>query len=181
MKKYYSLVDLFFLLCYSLSDYYLFEKISIWVFLLLCISGVFFFVFLILSILEGSKKWIPFILVVILGITTCEVLKSELLKSRIILQANIDDDLSRVVLKLRENNTFEMISSSMFASKVFEGKYLLIGNMVVFQDPHFDTDFIPDTLLIIDNKIVFKFDDKGRPLTTFANYFVIQKDEIEYK
>lgn len=89
------------------------------------------------------------------------------------------DDLSAIHLTLREDNSFEVVSSTVFTEQIFKGKYQLLGDKIIFEDRPYDNDFIPDTLIIIGDKIVFKFDKNGKPITDFASYFDIKRNKIQ--
>ena len=106
------------------------------------------------------------------------LLKSEFFKSQIVLEARLDDDLSGLSLLLRKNGDFEMESSSVFYSETFSGKYKMKGNKIIFLDRPYDNDFVPDTVTVVDDKIIMKFSEDGLPVTDFASYFDIRKNEL---
>lgn len=88
------------------------------------------------------------------------------------------DDLSAIHLTLRANNTFEMVSSNMFYDDVYKGEYHILDNKIIFKDERYPNDFIPDTVTIIEDKIIIRFDEKGNPVKDFATYFDIKKNLI---
>lgn len=89
------------------------------------------------------------------------------------------DDLSAIHLTLRADNKFEVISSNMFNEDIYQGNYALIDNKIIFKDKRYSNDFIPDTLTIIGEKIILRFDKTGNPVTDFATYFDIKRNEIK--
>ena len=89
------------------------------------------------------------------------------------------DDLSAIHLTLRADKKFEMVSSNMFNEDVYKGNYHIIDNKIIFEDKRYSNDFIPDTLTIIDDKIILRFDLNGKPVTDFATYFDIKKNKIK--
>jgi len=110
-------------------------------------------------ILSGLIFWVP---------------SSELFKSKIIIEAQLNDDLSYINLKLRENGKFETTPVTMFGRvETIKGKYKIENDKIIFFDQPYDNDFIPDTITIIEDKIILKFDDKGEPVTSFATFFDI--------
>ena len=96
------------------------------------------------------------------------------------MKAVLVDDLSSLELKLRNNNTFELVSISYLgSSEKFTGKYTIDDNKIIFINRPTDNGFIPDTVYIIENKIIIKFNTAGEPDTSFANYFRIDKNELK--
>ena len=100
-------------------------------------------------------------------------------KSKKILEATLMDDLSAIHLTLRADKKFEMVSSNMFSEKVYKGNYQIVDNKIIFKDKRYDNDFIPDTVTIIGDKIIIRFDESGKPITDFATYFDIKRNEIK--
>jgi hypothetical protein len=181
MRKYHNLtliLGMLFLATYFLSDY-LFDKIWIFYLLPLLLFGLTFFVFFILTITKRNIKGILFGLLIIGTIFISEILRSELFKSKKVLEATLTDDLSAIHLTLRADNKFEVIASTMFSNQVFKGDYELIDNKIIFKSKRYDNDFIPDTLTIIGDKIIMRFDKSGNPVTDFATYFGIKRNEME--
>jgi hypothetical protein len=114
-----------------------------------------------------------FALIVILGLANTEYFKSPT-----VLEAWLKDDTSGLHLSLRENGQFEMVAASLFSEERFEGKYTLEADRIIFLDRPYDSDFIPDTLTIWQDKLVLAFDADGQPDLGFARYFQIQKNTI---
>lgn len=166
------------LIIYFLTDY-LFEIFWIFYLIPLLLAGLIFLAFFIITIIKKNRIGIS-IGIVILGIIfSSEIASSELFKSEKILEATLMDDLSAIHLTLRENNRFEVIASNLFAELTFEGTYQLQENKIIFNDPPYDNDFIPDTVTIIEDKIILSFYDDGKPKTQFATYFDIKKNRIK--
>src|SRR5688572_3904257 len=147
-----------------------------------------FFLFLILivplfliafvgSIVIGNKQGILAGIATICIIAAAEFLDSEMLKGNVIIEAHLDSDLSSMHLTLRDDNRFEMRSASWMTVTTFSGDYELLGDKIIFKDRPYDKDFIPDTLTVILDKIILRFDANGNPKTDFANYFQITKKE----
>jgi hypothetical protein len=167
-----------FLTTYFLQDY-LWEKVWFFAVFPLMLLGIAFFVFFVLSITNRNRKGI-LIGVLILGtISTSVLINSELFKSQKILEATLMDDLSAIHLTLRADKKFEMVSSNMFNEEMYKGNYHIIDNKIIFEDKRYSNDFIPDTLTIIGDKIIVRFDENGNPVTDFATYFDIKKNRIK--
>ena len=78
---------------------------------------------------------------------------SELFKSPRIITAILNDDLNQYRLVFRENGTVENHWIGMFGvSKTYTGKYYIDGKFVIFEKIPYDNNFIPDTLLIDQDK-----------------------------
>ena len=167
-----------FLLSYFLSDF-LWEKL--WIFYLLppIFFGFSFLGFFVMSILKKNRTGI-LIGVVILGIfLSSELVNSEIFKSKRILEATLIDDQSTMRLTLRADKKFEMESSNLFSEKIYKGNYQLIDDKIIFKDKRDDNNFVPDTVSIIGDKIIIRFDKNGKPITDFARYFDIKRNEIK--
>ncbi|KIA91153.1 hypothetical protein OC25_23120 [Pedobacter kyungheensis] len=180
-KKYHFLVWLFiplFLVSYFCFDL-IWEKTWFFAIPLMGFLGMASIAFFILCITAKYKPGIFVGISVIAIIATTEIANSELFKSEKVLAATLMDDMSAIRLSLRENHTFEMVNSNIASEQVFTGNYKLNGNKIIFLDKHFDNDFIPDTLAILENKIVFQFNKDGMPDTSFARYFDIDKNRIK--
>ena len=177
--KYYKLtiiLGLLFLATYFLSDY-LFEKLWIFYLLPLVLFGLAFLIFFILTITQKNKSGILIGIFIIGTVFVAELFSSELFKSKKILEATLMDDLSAIHLTLREDHKFEVVSSTMFSEQTFKGDYRLLDNKIIFKDRPYDNDFIPDTLTIIGDKIICRFDKSGNAVTDFATYFEIKRNE----
>ncbi len=167
-----------FLITYFLQDY-LWEKIWLFSVIPLLLFVITFFVFFVLSISNKNRKGI-LIGIFILGIISIsELINSEVFRSKKILEATLMDDLSAIHLTLRADKKFEMVSSNMFNEDVYKGNYHIIDNKIIFEDKRYSNDFIPDTLTIIDDKIILRFDVNGKPVTDFATYFDIKKNRTK--
>ena len=157
----------------------LFNYFWIFYFIPLFSFGITFIVFFILAITRKSKKTI-YIGMIIFGILSfITLVNSEILKSKRMLEATLKDDLSSIHLVLRENNTFEVISSTLFTENKRCGKYIIENNKIIFLNKPYDNDFIPDTITILEDKIVLRFDNEGKPNTDFANYFDIKRNKFK--
>ncbi len=114
------------------------------------------------------------IIVIVIAFST------ETFKSQKILEATLMDDLSAVHLTLRANQEFEVTASSLFTEETYTGQYELIGNKIIFLDKPYDNDFIPDTVYIIDDTIILRFDKTGEPVTQFATFFKIHAQKTSF-
>ena len=104
---------------------------------------------------------------------------SELLKSKPVLKASLNDDISSLRLTLRANNTFELEPATWMGTlDVFTGKYKIEGTNIIFLDPPYDNGFIPDTVVLYHDKIILN-GDLTSPDTSFANFFQIRMNELE--
>lgn len=167
-----------FLLTYFLQDF-LWKRVWIFSVIPLLFLGIAFFVFFVLSITDRNRKGIIIGIFVLGIISTSELLSSEIFKSKKILEATLMDDLSAIHLTLRKDSKFEMVSSDMFNEDVYKGNYHIVDNKIIFEDERYSNDFIPDTLTIIGDKIIVRFDKNGNPIKDFATYFDIKKNEIK--
>lgn len=181
MRKYQLLtliVGTLFLATYFLRDL-LWDKIWLFSIIPLVLFGMSFLGLFILTIKNKNRNGILIGIVVIGTIFLSELITSEIFKSKKILEATLMDDLSAIHLTLRADRKFEVISSNMFNEDVFKGNYEIIKNKIVFRDKRYSNDFIPDTLTIVGDKIIVRFDKNGNPITDFATYFDIKKNEIK--
>ncbi|RZK56230.1 MAG: hypothetical protein EOO91_12545 [Pedobacter sp.] len=172
------ILGLLFWATYFFSDF-LFEKLWIIYLLPLIGFGLGFFIFFVLTIVQKDKKGILIGVFIIGAVALTEFLGSEVFKSKKILEATLMDDRSAIRLTLREDNKFEIVSETIASTQIFKGQYMLVNNKIIFKDRPYDNNFIPDTLTIIGNKIIRHFDKSGRPITQFATYFDINKNEIK--
>lgn len=157
--------------------YYKFWIISYLILLTISI-GLILVIFL--NIKKDRKSLIISSLSLCIGLLVVLISETELFKSKIIFEAVLVDDLSSLTLRLRENNDFELIPLTFLGySKPLTGEYQVQGNKIIFLDRPYDNDFIGDTVYIIDKKLIIRFDSKGIPDTSFANYFRIDKNELK--
>ena len=177
-QKWTIIFGLLFLLTYLFQDF-LWEEMWIWSFLLMVLLGLTFIIIFVTGLIKKDRRVIPIFIGVIIIIATTEILKSETFKSEKILEATLHDDLSVINLTLRKNNTFEVNSATMFSNQSFNGKYKLVNDKIIFLDKHYDNDFIPDTLTMVKDTIVFKFDKDNKPITEFATYFKVTKNKLQ--
>jgi hypothetical protein len=179
MKKSKLIITIGILLILSyIFRYYLFKEFWIFGMLPIGLLGVFFAIVLGFSILKKKRESIIIGLLVILSIITIDSFSWEVFKSKKVLEAYLDDDLTGMHLILRENNEFEIRSYFMFGDEYFHGKYNIRENQIIFHDRPYINDFIPDTITIVDEKIILKFDQDGVPNTQFANYFEIRLNKL---
>lgn len=165
------------LITYFLQDY-IWERIWLFSVIPLFLFGFPFMAFWILSITDKNRKGIIIGSLVFVIITTSELISSEIFKSKKILEATLMDDLSAIHLTLRADKKFEIVSSNMFNEEVYKGNYHVLGNKIIFEDKRYSNDFIPDTLTILGNNIIVKFDENGNPIKDFATFFEITKNKI---
>lgn len=172
------LVGSLFLVTYFLR-HFLWDKIWLFSFIPLVLFGMSFLGLFILTITTKNRNGILIGLVIIGTICLSELITLEIFKSKKILEATLIDDLSAIHLTLRADNRFEVVSSNMFNEDVYKGSYLIINNQIIFKDKRYSNDFIPDTLTIIGDKIIVRFDKNGNPITDFATYFDIKRNQIK--
>lgn len=161
-----------------LSDF-LFD--ILWIFYLFphLIFGICFLVFFVFSIVRRNKNGIISGIVISLILISLILSDSELFKSKKLLEASLIDDLSSIHLTLRENDSFEIVASTVMTEESFSGNYKFVGNKIIFNDKPYSNDFIPDTVYIIEDKVICQFDSVGNPITHFATYFEIKKNELK--
>ena len=157
----------------------LYNRFWIFPFFLLILLGLVFFTIIIVGLVKRYRSAQAILILTILTVIVAETFKSELLKSDKVLEATLKDDRSALHLTLRKNNTFQMTSVTMFSNKDFNGKYKLNSNKIIFLDKPYDNDFVPDTLSIINNKLILRFTDKGEPNTDFASFFSINLNKLK--
>jgi hypothetical protein len=103
---------------------------------------------------------------------------SELLKSEHVLEAQLNDDLSRIDLVLRKNGRFEVTSSGMFGvSETIKGDYKINNDTLIFSRNPYLNDFLPKKVLLdkAQKRIFFRKGSNGQFLRedSFAGYFSI--------
>jgi len=153
---------------------------NVFALLFLIISGTAFLLMFVPILVYKRKIGIYFGIVILSIVGVDQLLKSEILKDKILLSALLKDEKSSLKIILRENGKFEVLSSYMFGEDVFVGDYKLLENKIIFLDKHYDNGFIPDTVFIIQDKIILKFDKNGEPLTEYASFFQIETNELNY-
>ncbi|MBI9060082.1 MAG: hypothetical protein JEZ01_20110 [Labilibaculum sp.] len=142
---------------------------------------------IILVIREGVK--INKLITISHGISLIVILlfflhNSELLKSKKVLDASLIDDLSRIDLIFRENGNFETNISGMFGySERLKGKYIIKNDSIIFLNKPYTNDFIPDTIIIDNDKNAIFFsknkDGEYSREKLFVNYFDINLNKLE--
>lgn len=172
------ILGILYLAAYFFSGY-LYETLWILSLLPLMVFGIGFLVFFILTIKQKNKFGILTGILVLGTVFSTELLGSELFKSKKVLEASLKDDLSEVRLTLREDKTFEIVSQTLFTEQIFKGNYQLFGSKLIFKDKPYADDFIPDTLTIVEDKIICRFDKNGYAVTDFATYFDIKRNELK--
>jgi hypothetical protein len=171
-------LGIIFIICYWLSDS-LFDAFWVLGLIPFAFIGIPLIIILIIAIFKKDNAALLVGLSIVVTILVTEVFRSELLKSEKVLVATLDDDGSRIFLTLREYRKFELVADHMFGSKTFKGNYDIVGNKVIFLTRPYDNDFIPDTLSIVNDKLVLEFDSSGKPILSFANYFTIEENKIK--
>ncbi len=104
---------------------------------------------------------------------------TDIYKSPIVLEAHLKDDLSGMHLCLRENGKFEMVSSYLYGTETFTGRYQIQGDKIHFLDPTYSRDYIPSTVTIWQNKIILEFDKEGQPNLNYGKYFDIINNKFD--
>jgi hypothetical protein len=121
------------------------------------------------------------------GLTVISVIfliNSKLFKSETLLEAILIDDLSAITIKLRTDNTFDTRVDGMFGFvEKLSGDYHLEQDTIVFHQPPYSNDFIPNKIIIdkSDSAIYFNRLANGEfdRTKSFVNYFEIRKMELE--
>lgn len=163
---------------YLFLDFF-WDKMWLWSFFALLFFAIGFLVFAIKGIVKKEKCVSHVIAAVVLIIVGAKVVKSETFKSPVVLAATLNDDLSFIDLRLRENKTFEVDVATMFGNEIFTGKYDIQGDKLIFLNKPYSNDFIPDTLTIGRDKIYFQFDSTRKPLSNFAAFFTISQNKLK--
>ncbi len=167
-----------FLTNYFLRNYWI-EKLWILFALLLVLFGLAFMIYFFSAIFRKNKRGILIGVLVIGTVFLTELYNVDKNKNNAILKATLMDDLSAIHLTLNDDSTFEVIASTILNEITFKGNYQLIDNKIIFKDRPYDNEFIPDTLYIQGDKIVFQFDKDGKAITNFASYFKIHQNELD--
>ena len=153
----------------------------LWLVPLYLSGGLFIIMLLIVLFKKDRNSSVVGLSLLTLIIAIVLALSTELFKNEKILEAILMDDLSGIHLTLRTGQQFEVTASGLFSKETYTGQYELIGNKIIFLDQPYDNDFIPDTVYIIDDKIILRFDKKGEPITSFATFFKIHSYKIKKK
>ena len=102
---------------------------------------------------------------VLIIIIAFNIYHSEILKSKAVISATLNDDLYHYTLVFRENGICENNITGMFGfQEKFEGEYTMNGDTIILTKIPYDNDnFLPDTLLIDnkDNALYFIKDQNG--------------------
>ncbi|WP_133250022.1 hypothetical protein [Marinifilum breve] len=161
-----------------LLEEYLFKELWIFGTLITGFLVIGFIIVLIYSIIKKRKRLILINCIFILIASSSSIVNWEIFKSKKQLEAILIDDLSSLTLILRENKVFEVQPNTwMGPTDSFKGNYKIQGNRIIFIDEPYDSDFIPDTVLIYQDKILLKGTEQ-KPDTSFANYFQIRMNEL---
>jgi len=116
-------------------------------------------------------------------VISLSVFRSDLLKSRSIIEAALIEDLSRIDLIIRADGTFDCKSTGMFGvEEQKSGKYKIVDDKLIFDDSPYSVNFIPDTVLIsiADSAIFIEKMKSGeyRQVKEFMNHFEIYKMDL---
>lgn len=144
------------------------------------ISVIVFCFYFVKTIIYKNRQGIIFGTLIIGIILTIEISKSEFFNSKILLEASLIDDRAGIHLTLRKGNRFEVVSSTPLTDEKFTGTYRLVDDKIIFNDRPYDNEFIPDTVTIIEDKIILRFDKNGKPIASFADYFQIKVNKLKH-
>ena len=119
----------------------------------------------------------------LLAISTVSLMSSEFLKSDTILEAILIDDLNSIKIKLRTDNTFYTTVEGMFGFvDRISGDYHLEQDTIIFHQPPYSNNFIPNEILIdkSDSALYFNRLTNGEfdRTKSFVNYFEIRKIKL---
>jgi len=164
-----------------LSFYFFYSLVyeigSIFAFVLLVLLGLVILIVTVQAFLGNNRIALSFGIMMIGVVAVNEVLKSELFKSEKVLQASLIDDFSSIHLTLRKNHEFEITSKYFFGpDEIFRGEYEIYDSKIIFLDPPYDNDLIPDTVFIEGDKIYLRLNKQGEPDIGFASYFQVQEN-----
>ena len=123
-----------------------------------------------------STLYVAFVLVVSVAVT--ELLNRQVFKSNIVLQGRLKDERSAIILILRANKKFEMTYDYLLGHETTLGDYKLKDNKIIFLSSPGKEGFIPDTIHIVNDKLIMRFDQKGKPSMSYADYFDIEKNSL---
>jgi hypothetical protein len=142
--------------------------------------GLILFVVFLSTIAHKKRRVILLGITIFATVLLIETFSSELFKSKKVLRAVLMDDMFGVNLTLREDSTFQMIFTVIFSNTTYKGKYKMLGNKIVFLDKPSQNGFIPDTVLILGDKIIMSYNENGKADTGYGNYFRIFENNLAY-
>lgn len=116
---------------------------------------------------------------VLISFLALSLYHSEIFKSEKLMTAVLSDDLNQLRLTLRKNGNAEIESMGMFGhTKTFHGKFRIDNDLILFSVKPYDSDFIPDTILIDrqQNALFIEKDARGNFQTEkiWLNHFEIE-------
>ena len=172
------LSGILFLIIYFSQDF-LYEKVWVFYLLLLLVSGLAFTVVFLIGLRKKRDKGvIPILLVLLFIVAITETLKSEIFKSKKVFTAVLKDDRSYILLTLRKNKSYEINTVTMFSEEKFKGKYKVANDKIIFLGKPYSSNFIPDTVTVLNDKIILRFNNNGEPVLDYAAYFDIQQNHL---
>lgn len=167
------IIGVFTCIGYLFQDF-LFNKFWLVSWFLIIVLSVWLLINLVNSVAQKNTRSILLNITFILFVSAICLSKIEYFKSERVLEATLVDDLSSINLILRKNKTFEITSNSIFGEEQpFKGNYKIEGDKIIFLSSPYYNSFIPDTVLILGDKIILN-GDLRKPDTSFAAYFKIK-------
>ncbi|MCB0823100.1 MAG: hypothetical protein KDC09_10410 [Bacteroidales bacterium] len=131
-------------------------------------------VLIFLNFKRNKHSFVITVISTIIGLGIVLVRDSEVFKSKVLFKAHLDGDINGLTLKFRSDETFEMISSTFMGhEESYSGNYKLEDDKIIFLDRPYDNDFVPDTLQILNDKLILNYYLNGEPDTSFGNFFQI--------
>lgn len=175
-QKWTASLGLLFLSMYLFQDYFYYKFWVLYVIPFFIFAISFLIVFFI-GLWKGDRGVIKVLISVLFIIGVTELNKSEIFKSKILLKADLKDDLSNINLILRKNHTFEIKSTTIFRENKFSGNYKIYRNKIIFLARPYDADFLPDTLTMYQDKLLLKLNE-GEPVLEYAPCFKIKQNHL---
>jgi len=142
------------------------------------IGGLFLglFAFLILFALKADIIGLLLCLTLLFISGGLQFIDKEYFKSSKVLEAELISDLDIIKLTLRANNRFEIETIGLFGfTEKITGKYKIKNDKIYFLSKKHYNELIPDTVTIIHDKIILKYNQDGQPCTDYASFFQLKK------
>lgn len=176
------------MLCWYLTDYFggmIIYLLQYWI-IIIPIVMLYFITLIgtIISLLRSGIKANKLILgthlIFIVFVCSEKLIESEVFKSKIVFSGTLKDDLFYYTLLFREDGTCEnKVNGFLGFEEKYNGAYTMSGDTIVFSVKPYDTNFIPDTLLLDkkQNAIFFNRNKNGEFNTEkeWLNHFELKK------
>ena len=122
--------------------------------------------------------------IVLVSMLCLQLFHSELFKSNKVMTAVLKEDLYIYKLVFREDGCVENRVSGMFGfSQIYNGKYKIQGDLIIFTTKPYDNGFIPDTMLLDRRKKIILKDKKQNgafdTVKNYINHFEVRESKLD--